>query len=348
MKHISVLILSTAFVQSNAFVMPIFRLVTSVTQGVKWPNLDDVCTDELKQVHDQVVNTSMIYPEYYTKPFHTYAEGNLCWRAPLELAAAEEAIFKVYGSVDTRSTYSELALNYTQHHMFSIDRILDIGCGTGTSTRALRATFPQAHITAVDLSPYHLAVARLNKSAEGITYLHQNAEHLEFDSESFDLVNIAFTMHELPRDVASKVIMEASRLLRRGGTICIVDMSCKRLDLSNPVQRALNKKVEPHFTDYRFWSSRAVKSLESASFVNIEDNDFELLPQVRVLLGWKSIGTPRELPEGAVEYTKFLRATDGLGMLRTTLLAVGGSDLITVSLMCVCVFELFHVLQHIL
>src|ERR1700746_752122 len=38
-------------------------------------------------------------------------------------------------------------------------RILDVACGTGESTLAWRRRFPRAQITAIDVSPYMLAVA---------------------------------------------------------------------------------------------------------------------------------------------------------------------------------------------
>ena len=41
-----------------------------------------------------------------------------------------------------------------------IQQIVDLGCSTGLSTLELNRAFPQAQITAVELSPYFLAVAR--------------------------------------------------------------------------------------------------------------------------------------------------------------------------------------------
>ena len=35
-------------------------------------------------------------------------------------------------------------------------RILDLGCGTGSSTLILKRTFPQAEVIGLDLSPYML------------------------------------------------------------------------------------------------------------------------------------------------------------------------------------------------
>lgn len=41
-----------------------------------------------------------------------------------------------------------------------IKQIVDLGCSTGLSSLELNRAFPQAQITAVELSPYFLAVAK--------------------------------------------------------------------------------------------------------------------------------------------------------------------------------------------
>lgn len=42
----------------------------------------------------------------------------------------------------------------------SVKAIVDLGCATGLSSRALLDAFPGAAVTGVDLSPYFLAVGR--------------------------------------------------------------------------------------------------------------------------------------------------------------------------------------------
>ncbi len=41
-----------------------------------------------------------------------------------------------------------------------VKQIVDVGCATGLSSRALMSTFPAAHVMGVDLSPYFVAVGR--------------------------------------------------------------------------------------------------------------------------------------------------------------------------------------------
>jgi trans-aconitate 2-methyltransferase len=47
----------------------------------------------------------------------------------------------------------------------SPDRIIDLGCGTGTSTALLRARWPEAEISGLDSSPEMIAAARKRDSA---------------------------------------------------------------------------------------------------------------------------------------------------------------------------------------
>jgi len=56
-------------------------------------------------------------------------------------------------------------------------RILDLGCGTG-STTLLKQAFPQAEVIGLDLSPYMLVRAEHKAKAAGldIHWRHGNAE----------------------------------------------------------------------------------------------------------------------------------------------------------------------------
>ncbi|MFD7137249.1 class I SAM-dependent methyltransferase [Streptomyces sp. NPDC059894] len=57
-------------------------------------------------------------------------------------------------------------------------RVLDLGCGTGASTAALAAVFPDARITAVDASAGMLHRAAAKRWRAGVTFVHAPAERL--------------------------------------------------------------------------------------------------------------------------------------------------------------------------
>lgn len=68
-----------------------------------------------------------------------------------------------------------------------VARILELGCGTGRMTRQLAEAFPQARITALDISPEMIAHARA--SVAGIDFRVADAEvHIRHDRDTYALV----------------------------------------------------------------------------------------------------------------------------------------------------------------
>lgn len=110
-------------------------------------------------------------------------------------------------------------------------RILDLGCGTGSTTLMLKQAFPQAQVIGLDLSPYMLVRAedKAKKAGLDIQWLHGNAEHTEFPAASFDLVTASLLFHETPLVVTQAILLECFRLLTVGGEVLILDGSQKTL-----------------------------------------------------------------------------------------------------------------------
>lgn len=102
-------------------------------------------------------------------------------------------------------------------------RILDIGTGPGFSAFVLAELFPEAEVIAVDLSAPYIRMARQWQTLRNITnikFYQANAEDLSFlESESFDLINYAYVLHEMPADNAKLVVDEMYRLLKSGGAM---------------------------------------------------------------------------------------------------------------------------------
>lgn len=69
------------------------------------------------------------------------------------------------GDADLRSSYSTKLKHLTQRAGLSSDirHAVDLGCSTGLSTLELHDTFPDAQLTAVDLSPHFIAVATVTQ-----------------------------------------------------------------------------------------------------------------------------------------------------------------------------------------
>jgi SAM-dependent methyltransferase len=97
------------------------------------------------------------------------------------------------------------------------DRVLDVACGTGVV--AITAARHEAHVTALDLTPELLSVARDNAQIAGVTveWHEGDVESLPFAADSFDVVVSQFGHIFAPRpEVAVK---EMLRVLRTGGVL---------------------------------------------------------------------------------------------------------------------------------
>jgi ubiquinone/menaquinone biosynthesis C-methylase UbiE len=82
-------------------------------------------------------------------------------------------------------------------------RILEIGTGTGSGAAILKARFPGAEVTGVDLSPEMVRIAQAK--VPGITFEPADAARLPFPDGSFDLVtqnNVPVYFGEIARVTA--------------------------------------------------------------------------------------------------------------------------------------------------
>jgi SAM-dependent methyltransferase len=95
--------------------------------------------------------------------------------------------------------------------------VLDVACGTGVV--AITAARHEAHVTALDLTPELLSVARDNAQLAGVAvdWHEGDVESLPFDADAFDVVVSQYGHIFAPRpDVAVK---EMLRVLRPGGVL---------------------------------------------------------------------------------------------------------------------------------
>lgn len=110
-------------------------------------------------------------------------------------------------------------------------RILDLGCGTGSTTVLLKQAFPVAEVMGLDLSPYMLIMADRKAQAAGlkIQWRQGLAEQTGFADHSFDLVTASLLFHETPPQIARAILQESFRLLVPGGQVLILDGNQKTL-----------------------------------------------------------------------------------------------------------------------
>ena len=96
-----------------------------------------------------------------------------------------------------------------------IARAVDVGCGTGLSTAALRGIAEE--VVGVDAAPEMVALA---ERCERVEYALADALRLPFGESEFDLMTLSSAFHWLERE---KFLKEASRVLRPGGWLVVYD-----------------------------------------------------------------------------------------------------------------------------
>jgi len=111
-------------------------------------------------------------------------------------------------------------------------KILELGCGTGYFTRELVKT--GAMITAIDISPDLLEIARNSISGENLVFCLENAYAMSFPGNLFDRVVGSSVLHHLE---VRKALGEICRVLKPGGMVCFTEPN-----MMNP-QIALQKNI---------------------------------------------------------------------------------------------------------
>jgi arsenite methyltransferase len=107
-----------------------------------------------------------------------------------------------------------------------IDRVIEIGCGTGIVSRRLAATPGfRGTIIATDMSPYLIEIARRQAGEEGvgarIRFEVSGAANLRAETGACDLV-IAHTLLSHASDPVA-ILVESARVLRPRGQLLIFD-----------------------------------------------------------------------------------------------------------------------------
>lgn len=156
-------------------------------------------------------------------------------------------------------------------------RILDLGCGTGSTTLMLKQAFPQAEVIGLDLSPYMLVRAEDKAKTAGldICWQHGIAEKTGLEDATFDLVTTSLLFHETPAAVAQAILRESFRLLVVGGQILILDGNQKTL---RQVEMLNDIFEEPYLREYAAGSVDA--SMGAAGFAAVRTQDIWWIHQL--------------------------------------------------------------------
>jgi len=149
-------------------------------------------------------------------------------------------------------------------------RVLDIGCGTGTLTMMIKSAHPDADVVGIDADSEALEIAR-RKATQlrlELTFYRRMAFDIFYPSRCFDRVFSSLLLHHLIQKDKLRTLREAFRVLQTGGELHLADWGRPR--------NALSK------TGFLI-----IRTLDG--FENTKDNAYGLLPELLREAGFQNV-----------------------------------------------------------
>jgi ubiquinone/menaquinone biosynthesis C-methylase UbiE len=140
-------------------------------------------------------------------------------------------------------------------------RVLEVGCGNGNGTRLIRKYFRPGRISAVDLDPRMLRLARRLNSHPSVDFSLADASRLPFGDGQFDAVFDFGIVHHIPEWRVA--LDEIDRVLKPGGEFLFEEL-CSDSFLSR--LGPLVKRVTDHPYAQMFSAGELKGYLEAAGF----------------------------------------------------------------------------------
>lgn len=193
---------------------------------------------------------------------NAHDDGSLLQGAVMDRGGAVYMLGRNGGMLNDLRGQTAMAHVLTRFPDFAPQRILDMGCGIGTSTVPAALCFPEAEVHGIDVgaSILRYAHARAEHLGAAVHFSQQSAEKTDFADGSFDLVFSCVVFHETSQAASMAIVAESRRLLRPGGLAVhlevplLHDNSDPWVELSGELEAQFNN--EPNWrgaltTDYR-------------------------------------------------------------------------------------------------
>ena len=151
------------------------------------------------------------------------------------------ALYDPVVAATTRERTFKRAL-IAQARIASGQRVLDLGCGTGTMAVWIKTQVPGAEVTGIDGDARILSRARAKAEAAGtaIRFDEAMSYELPYPDRAFDRVLSSLFFHHLSREDKLRTAREVFRVLRPGGELHVADWG----KAANPAMRVLFYAVQ--------------------------------------------------------------------------------------------------------
>jgi cyclopropane fatty-acyl-phospholipid synthase-like methyltransferase len=156
-------------------------------------------------------------------------------------------------------------------------RILDLGCGTGTLAIMMKRTHPEAVIVGLDADETVLSIARTKVREAGveIELTQGNASNTPFPPQTFDRIVSSLVFHHLTTADKRRALEAARSLLRAGGELHVADWGRAQ----NPLMRVAFLAVQlldGFATTADNVRGRLPELMAEAGFVSVEETHREM------------------------------------------------------------------------
>lgn len=107
-----------------------------------------------------------------------------------------------------------------------VNRILELGSGSGQLTVAMKERFPDAEVWGIDVGGPMVRYSHMRAVDLGVdlNFAQRLSEDTKFPDNHFDVVFSHLFFHELTKEASEKTIAEAHRILRPGGVFFPIDL----------------------------------------------------------------------------------------------------------------------------
>lgn len=116
---------------------------------------------------------------------------------------------------------------------YRVNKVLDIGTGTGEFISVLKDMFSDAEIIGID--PHVNSLKDAGKKFPDVQFKAMAAEHLDFEDNKFDLVSMSMALHHLPE--IEKSLIEMQRVVKPTGWIIINELFSDNLNKAQEVHK---------------------------------------------------------------------------------------------------------------
>ncbi|MBI3600163.1 MAG: class I SAM-dependent methyltransferase [Nitrospinae bacterium] len=120
------------------------------------------------------------------------------------------------------------------------ERILDAGCGTGTSLLMVKKLYPEVAAEGLDPDEKALAIAREKSLKNNVSVILHGGimDDMPFENNTFDVVVSSLVFHHLEKGAKIASLRECLRVLKPKGRMLLVDFGPPG---HSPVSRILSK-----------------------------------------------------------------------------------------------------------